>query len=71
MSGPGTYWSVEACGWVACPGRPDALATPGSAHGVALREVPAPKDGDDLLRTRGSGPLPVQRDERVREPEHR
>ena len=71
MSGPGTYWSVEECGWVACPGRPDALATPWSAHGVQLRPVPTPKDGEDLLRSRRSGALPAQRDDRVREPERR
>ena len=64
MSGPGTYWSIEECGWVACPGRPDALATPWSAHGIepaVLDGAPAPHDADDLLRTRRAGQVPGQR----------
>ena len=61
MSGPGTYWSVEACGWVSSPGVPDALATPWSAHGLAVPQLPAPKDADDLLRTRRAGHVPGQR----------
>jgi len=57
----GTYWSVQDCAWVASPGTPDALATPWSAHGLTVAPVPTPKDADDLLRTRRSGPLPGQR----------
>ena len=69
MSGPGTYWSIEACGWVACPSTPDALVTPWSAHGVPLREQPAPRDADDLLRTRRPGHVPGQRALPVRAPQ--
>ena len=57
----GAYWSIEHCGWVASPRTPDALVTPWSAHGLTVRPVPTPLDGDDLLRTRRSGPLPGQR----------
>jgi hypothetical protein len=55
------YWSYVQCGWTASPCTPDALATPWSAHGLTVPPLRTPKDADDLLRTRRSGPLPVQR----------
>lgn len=50
MSATGSYWSIDACGWVASPRRADALATPWSGY-----EVPVPqrrtavRDGWDVL----------------------
>jgi hypothetical protein len=55
------YWSHEDCGWTAFPAAQDALATPWSTHGLAVTPPATPKDADDLLRRRRSGPLPAQR----------
>ena len=57
----GRYWDHLACGWAASPCSQDALATPWSAHGLTVTPVDGPKDAEDLLRTRRSGPLPGQR----------
>jgi hypothetical protein len=63
----GFYWSVEACGWVACPDVGDALATPWAAHGMDLLVTPpAPVDGHAVLRTvRPPLDLPGQRPDAV------
>ena len=59
--GEGRYWDHRTCGWVASPCAPDALVTPWSAHGLTVARPATPKDAADLLRLRGSGPLPAQR----------
>ena len=44
------YWSMADCGWRPCPGAPDALVTPWSAHGLSVPVLPSARSAAEVLR---------------------